>query len=312
MANAPPGRAIMKNFSAVVLSLGVLCGLCKFGVAADPASKTAKQAAAEFGLSDADLTIVPPELYDCIRHYATTGAKYMTAVSIDGDIAEFKNKLLGMRRASTKRFAASYTYFTHPRFVLLRNASGMYHSVKFATLSTIVETTTKQDVSVSDQVFSYYVKQTQSPGDYDRCFLRRGDDGKIYMHEEICTFDEEGAEPRLYDERFLLEQLDGTWEGYLKGDVLVLRLGQSESERRDKAQTKYGKSKKPDNEEDKPDVGIEALKAAAGIRPEEKPKVETSSKDLGFGPALLYIKRDAMLWIDSSRLVHFARVSAQK
>lgn len=302
----------MKTLSMVFLAVGALSGWCQLGVAADPASKTAKQAAAEFGLSDSDLTQVPPELYDCIRHYANTGGKYMTKLSSDGDIAEFKNKLSGMRRASTKRFAAKYTYATHPRFVLLRDASGMYHTVKFATLWTYVDATTKKDVSVESHVNSLYARQMQSPGDFDRCFLNRGEDGKIYLHEEMCTFDEEGAEPKLYDEKFLLEELDGTWEGYLKGDVLVLRLGQAEAERRHNASTKYAESEKPEIEEDVTNVAVEALKEAADIRPEEKPKIETSYKELGCGPALFYVKRDAVLWIDSHRSLRFVGVTAQK
>ncbi len=306
------GEAIMKMFAMVFVSAGLWLGACPFGVASDAALKTAKQAAAEFGLTDSDLTLVPPELYDCIRHYANTGTKYAKDPAGDGEVAELKNKLTGMRRASTGRFAASYIYATHLRYVLLRDASGMYDTVKFGCLWTVIAATTKKDVSVNTEVISSYARQLQSPGDFDRSFLSRADDGKVYLHEEMCTFDGEGAEPRLYAEKFLLEEVDGTWEGYLRGDVTVFRLGQAEAERRQRAQAKFSESEKKGSEDADAGADIEALRAAAEIPPEAKPKIERSSKELGCGPALLYIKRDAMLWIDSTRSIRFASVSDKR
>jgi hypothetical protein len=302
----------MKIFTVAFVYAGLWLWACPFVVASDAGLKTARQAAAEFGLTDSDLTLVPPELYDCIRHYANTGTKYFKDPAGDSDVAELKNKLAGMRRAATGRFAASYTYVTHPRYVLLRDASGMYDTVKFGCQWTVIDVTTKKDVSVNTEAISYYARQLQSPGDFDRSFLSRADDGKVYLHEEMCTSDEEGAEPRLYAEKFLLEGVDGTWEGYLRGDVAVFRLGQAEAERRQRAQDKFSESRKSGNEDGDAGADIEALRAAAEIPPEAKPKIETSSKELGCGPALLYIKRDAMLWIDSDRSVRFARVSERE
>lgn len=302
----------MKFQSLVIASLGLCLGLCQVGWATDPVVKTAKQASAEFGLTDADLTLVPPELYDCIRHYASTGAKYMKEPADDAHVADFTKKLASMRRASTKRFAASYVCSKDLRFVLLRDASGMYQMFKYAALSTSVNAATTMDVSVNGSVLSLYPHQTDLRGEFDRAFLSRGEDGKTYLHEEICVLDEEGAEPKLYGERFLMEELEGTWEGYLRGDVVVVRLGQAEADKRQRAQARQFKSKEGGDKDGSDGAAVEALREAAKIRPDEKTEVETSNQELRWGPALLYIKRDAMLWIDSARSTRFTTVSAQK
>jgi hypothetical protein len=280
------------------------------GLAAEPALRTAKQVAAEFGLTDSDLTQVPPELYDCIRHYANTGTKYFAQeLSDEGDVTGLKDRLAAMQRKATKRFAANYTLSTQPRFVLLRDGSGMYHTVKWATLQTYVVVTKKKGVVADSQVASLYTRQTQSPGDFDRSFLSRGDDGEIYLHEEMCTVHKDGEDPTLYAERFALEELDGSWEGYLRGDVTVLRLNVVEAEKRQKAQAKFMASEAGDSHEEADEGVVEALREGAEIGAETKAKVDVESKELGVGAALLYVKRDAMLWIDSAKSLTFTSVT---
>lgn len=282
----------------------------QLGLAAEPALRTAKQAAAEFGLTDSDLTQVPPELYDCIRRYANTGTKYFAKeLSDEGDIRDLKDRLAAMQRKTTKRFAANYTLSTQPRYVLLRDASGMYHTVKLATLQTHVVVTKKKGVLADSQVSSLYTRQTQSPGDFDRSFLSRGEDSKIYLHEEMCTVRKDGEDPRLYAERFTLEALEGSWEGYLRGDVTVLRLNDVEAKKRQTAQAKFTASEADDGEEDADEGTVEALREGAELGADTNVKVEAESKELGVGAALLYIKRDAMLWIDSSKYLSFTSVT---
>ena len=280
------------------------------GLAAEPALRTAKQAAAEFGLTDSDLTQVPPELYDCIRHYANTGTKYSAKeLSDEGDVADLKDRLAAMQRKTTKRFAANFTLSTQPRYVLLRDASGMYHTVKFAALQTYVVVIGKMGVSAESQVNSLYTRQTQSPGDFDRSFLSRGEDKKIYLHEEMCTARKDSEDPRLYAERFVLEALEGSWEGYLRGDVTVLRLNDIEAKKRQAAQATFSASEAGDGDEDADEGTVEALREGAELGADTKVKVEAESKELGVGAALLYIKRDAMLWIDSAKSLSFTSVT---
>jgi hypothetical protein len=280
------------------------------GLAAEPEIRTAKQVAVECGLTDSDLTQVPPELYDCIRHYANTGTKYFAKELRDeGDVTGLKDRLAAMQRKATKRFAANYTLSTQPRYVLLRDASGMYHTVKFATLQTYVVATSKKGVSADSQVNSLYTRQTQSPGDFDRSFLSRGDDGTIYLHEEMCTVRKDGEDPTLYAERFVLEELEGSWEGYLRGDITLLRLNNVEAEKRQKAQAKFTAAEAGDGREDADEGVVKALREAAELGAETKAKVDVESKELGAGAALLYVKRDAMLWIDSAKSLSFTSVT---
>jgi hypothetical protein len=284
----------------------------EMGLTAEPGPRTAKQAAAEFGLTDSDLTQVPPELYDCIRHYANTGATYFAKELSDrGDVTDLKDRLAAMQHTATKRFAANYTLSTQPRYVLLRDASGMYHTVKWATLQTSVVVTRQRGVLSDSQVTSVYTRQTQSPGDFDRSFLSRGENGKIYLHEEMCTVRQDGENPSLYDERFVLDVLEGSWEGYLRGDIMVLLLNDVEADRRQKAQTQFMAAEAGDGDEDADHGVIEALKEGAEIGAEAKAQVEVEGKDLDFGAALLYIKRDALLWIDSTKRLTFTSVTEE-
>ena len=277
------------------------------GLAAEPTLRTAKQAAAEFGLTDSDLTRASPELYDCIRHYANTGAKYFAKeLGAEVDVAGLKDQLAAMQRKARKRFAANYILSTQLRYVFLRDASGMYHTVKCAALDTSVVVTKTKGVSADSQVDSLYTRTTQSPGDFDRSFLSTDEDGKVYLHEEMCTVRKDRDDPSLYAERFALEELDGSWEGYLRGDVTVLRLNDTEAEKRQKAQARFTASEAGDNNED-----VGALKELAEIGAEAKVKVDVERKELNCRPVLLYVKRDAMLWIDSTKSLFFTCITEE-
>jgi hypothetical protein len=60
-----------------------------------------------------------------------------------------------------------------------------------------------------------------------------------------------------------------------------------------------------DRHEDADEGVVEALREAAEIGAETKAKVDVESKELGAGAALLYVKRDAMLWTDSAKSLSF-------
>lgn len=280
------------------------------GTAVDPTLKTAKEVASEFGLTDSDLTQSPPELYDCIRHYANTGPRHLSHEHRDeGDVEGLKTRLLAMQDKAAKRFAGNYVLTTRPRYVFLRDGSGMYHTVKFAILQTFVVLNGEQGVAIDSRSATLYARQIQSPGDFDRSFLSRGSDGRTYLHEEMCSIHERSGDPILYDERFPLEELEGSWGDYLKGDIIVLRLNNAEAQKRQKAQDKFNASNLSGGPETAADGVVEALKEGAGIGPAAKVNVEVVNKDLSVGPALLYVKQDAMLWIESAENVVLTTVT---
>jgi len=125
----------------------------------------------------------------------------------------------------------------------------------------------------------------------------------------MCTVRKDGEDPRLYAERFALEALEGSWEGYLRGDVTVLRLNDVEAKKRQTAQAKFTASEAGDGDDDSDEGTVEALREGAELSADTKVKVEAESKELGVGAALLYIKRDAMLWIDSAKSLSFTSVT---
>lgn len=278
--------------------------------AADTSAKTAKQVAIECGLTDSDLNQVPSELYDCIRHYAVTSGKLAAAANNSMDTAEYERDLAKAKQAANGRFAASYVIGEQPRFTLLRDGSGMYHAVKVAMHRTYMVATRDKDVVKDNKRESVYVRKTQSPGEFDRSFLSRVPDGTVYLHEEMCSLGEQSEKPQLYLEKFELDVVEGSWEGYLRGDLAVLRLTPAATAKRQAAQDRFttliaeGKASSAD------ESMVEALKEGAEIKPEETPATVSHKKD-GGGVVLVYVKRDAMLWVGSESSVIFTSVSAR-
>jgi hypothetical protein len=174
----------------------------------------------------------------------------------------------------------------------------MYQVVKFAMHRTYLVVTKDKDVMKDSKRESIYIRQTQSPGEFDRSFFSRSVDGHVRLHEEMCSLGEQSEKPLLYAETFDLDVMEGSWEGYLRGDLAVLKLTPAAAAKRQAAQDRFasllaeGKSSSAD------ESTVEALKEGAEIKPEEKPTTVSHEKDSG-DMVILYVKKDAMLWVGS-------------
>ena len=142
---------------AMVALIAWACSSAAKVSASEEISKTAKDVAAECDLTDEDLKQVPSEMYDCVRHYANTGHRYASAPKRESRVEALEQRLEGMRTASKSSFAAYYVLLDRPRYMLVRDASGMYNTIKQSARRMQFVVTKDGGVAKDEDVASYYL-----------------------------------------------------------------------------------------------------------------------------------------------------------